>query len=126
MNDLIASVEKMGVAGDAAMDKALLEGAKIAESAMKNKVYTSVKKRTGDLQSNIKIGEIRESRKGKSIVVGPGKGDISVAYYGKFAEYGTVHQKATPFMRPTFDETKEKVYKKIAEVLHEEIQRAGR
>lgn len=60
----------------------------------------------GFLKDNIKVGDIRENERGRSIVFGPGKGDISASYYGKFIEYGTSHQPAYPFLRPAYRETK--------------------
>jgi HK97 gp10 family phage protein len=48
----------------------------------------------------MKIGEIREGKKGKYIVVGILRGDNSDQFYLKFAEYGSVKQLKTPFMRP--------------------------
>lgn len=121
MDELLKSLHAMGDAGDRIMDKALMEGARIVQEAAKRRVPV----RTGKLRDNIKIGDIRENAKGlKSIVVGPGKGDISTAFYGKFIEYGTLKKPAKPFLRPAFDESRDFVGRKMEEVIGHGIEEA--
>lgn len=120
IDEMIVAFNKLGSKADEVIDNFLEEGAKILESAAKQKVYQVLKRRTGNLQANIKTGEIWENKKGKFIVVGPAKGDNSVAYYGKFSEYGTSRQKATPWLRPAMIENEAKIEK----LFHDKIDKA--
>lgn len=47
-------------------------------------------------------------------------------FYGLFAEFGTVHQPARPFMRPAFDENAEKTLTQLSNELGKGIERAAR
>ncbi len=123
MDELVSKLEQMGMEGDRAVDTALAEGAIISRKAMRKKVYAVLKKRTGNLGENINIGDIRDGKKGKSIVVGVGKGDISVAYYGKFSEYGTSKEPAKPWQRPAFEESRDEVANKMMEVFGDAVEK---
>ena len=100
IDETIAAFKKLGEKADGVIDRYLIKGAKVLQTEAKSNVYRVLKRRSGKLQENIDIGDIRDSDKGKSIVVGPDKGDRSESFYGAFAEYGTSHQKATPWLRP--------------------------
>lgn len=120
IDETIAAFKKLGDKADGVIDKFLIKGAKVLQSEAKSNVYRVLKRRSGKLQENIKIGDIRDSEKGKSIVVGPGKGDVSVAYYGKFSEFGTSRQKATPWLRPAMIAKEDELEK----MFHDEVDAA--
>lgn len=54
------------------------------------------------------------------------QGITNDAYYGMFVELGTEFQKAQPFLRPAFDEEKEKYTVQMTEELRALIERARR
>jgi HK97 gp10 family phage protein len=123
--EMIDTLEKMDKAGENIFKKALNEGAKPVLKAMKNKVYSILHKRSGELQNNIKMGTVRKGKSGTySQIVGVSKGDISKAYYGKFSEYGSSHEPARPWIRPAFDESKEEAYQIIEQVMSDGIENA--
>ena len=61
-------------------------------------------RKPGTLKKSIKVRAMKRSRKGVGIRVSDYYSGI--AYYGAFQEYGTKHQKATPYLRPAFDKNK--------------------
>ncbi len=116
--EMIDTLDNMGEEGETIFKKALDSGAAIILSSMKRKVYQILHRRTGALQDNIKVGKVRKLKNGVySQVIGPAKGDITKAYYGKFSEYGTSREPARPWMRTAFDESKESAYQKIEQEL---------
>ena len=50
-------------------------------------------------------------------------GPTKRGFMGQFAELGTAHQMATPFLGPAYDHNEEKAYGIIAEVLGDGIER---
>lgn len=122
---MIDTLDNMGEKGEAIFKESLNSGAEIVLTAMKRKIYSILHRRSGELQKNIKIGKVRKSKSGTySQVIGPAKGDISKAYYGKFSEYGSSHEPARPWMRPAFDESKEEAYQKIEQIISDGIENA--
>lgn len=108
MEQFINDLERMGEKADELMEKALTEGARMLEEVLREAApeYDGPPRPDivkGWLKAAIKSGEIRDSEKGLNIVVGPEKGDIGAAYYGKFSEYGTSHEPAKKWARKAFD-----------------------
>ena len=123
--EMIDTLDNMGKEGEGIFKKALDEGADVVLKTMKRKVYQVLHRRSGDLEENIKTGKVRKLRNGVySQVIGPAKGDITKAYYGKFSEYGSSHEPARPWMRPAFDESKEEAFQKIEQVMSDGIENA--
>lgn len=58
---------------------------------------------------NLFVG-VKRGRRGSRGTFGRNKFD---GYYAHFVEFGTVHQRARPFMRPAFEMTKAQVLKRI-------------
>lgn len=123
IDETINTFKKLGEKADVVIDTYLIKGAKVLQDEAKSNVYRVLKRRTGKLQENIKIGDIRDSSKGKSIVVGTDKGDRSESFYGKFSEYGTSRQKAKPWLRPAMiakeNELEKMFYDEIDKALKE-------
>jgi len=77
---------------------------------------------TGVLSASLGPVSLRRARTA-SLIVGPrAKGKFKVVkneptnrsgWYGSFVEFGTVHQKAQPFMRPAWDQTEDVVTKRF-------------
>ncbi len=128
--EMIDTLDSMGKEGEKLFKKALDEGAKPVLEAMKRKapIYSGPPKKgitPGLLRDNIKVGQVRKNKDGVfSQVVGPGKGDISKVFYGKFSEYGTSSEPAKPWMRPAFDESQGEAYNIIENTLQEGIEQA--
>ena len=116
--EMIDTLDDMEEEGIKVFKQALNDGAAIVLPVMRRKVYEVLHKRSGELQKNIKKGRVRKLKNGVySQIIGISKGDVTKAYYGKFSEYGTVHEPARPWIRPAFDESKEAAYQKIESVL---------
>lgn len=75
----------------------------------------------GNLKKSIRVLDHGKFKKTGNVFVGPktssgkaksyGKSDTNVdGYYAAMVEHGTRYAKATPFMRPAFEETKEQVF----------------
>ena len=60
----------------------------------------------------------------ETMTTSAGVGPNNEAWYGIFAEYGTVNHSAQPFLRPAFDEQKRNVSQRMATDLRGEINRA--
>lgn len=72
-----------------------------------------------DIADHIAVMTSR-SETGAAVAVGP----TTEFFYGLFLEFGTVHMKAFPFLRPAFDEGASKALETIREALWREL--AGR
>lgn len=71
----------------------------------------------GNLSGSIQILKHGRFKKAVNVYIGPryprrrnGKTRLTVAPYAHFVEFGTVRQKAQPYMRPAFDKTKNLVF----------------
>lgn len=114
----LKKLEDLGTKGDFIMEDALKEGAKIVQDeAMKRAPHKTYK-----LRDNIKIGDIRETKRGMNIVVGPTKGDISEVFYGKFSEFGTSREPARPWLRPALDRKKNEIQQKMMDIIMKGIE----
>ena len=123
--EMIDTLDRMDKEGENIFKRSLNKGAIPVLKTMKNKVYSILHKRSGELQKNIKIGTVRKGKSGSySQIVGISKGDITAAYYGKFSEYGSSHEPARPWIRPSFDESKEEAFQIIEQVMSDGIENA--
>jgi HK97 gp10 family phage protein len=109
--------------------KALRRAAKIWVEKAKQKVPVL----TGALKKSITaITTIKNSLYGGvgRVRVGPrrvkGEGNQGPGAYGLMVEVGTKHSKPQPYLKPTFEETKDEVLKKFGEELWAEIKKAGK
>jgi len=119
--EMIDTLDSMGEEGEKIFKNSLNEGAKPVKAAMERRAPV----RTGLLKVNIKIGSVRKLKNGiYTQVIGPGKGDISKVFYGKFTEYGTSKQPAKPWMRPAFDESQDEAYRIIEQIIQDGIEQS--
>lgn len=138
MNTITVNLDKLRKEfGDKPIKKIQEEAGKLIVQSAKAKVPVSTKPHKryntkgkvvatyypGNLKRSIGIVSFKE-KKGKITFVGPRlykkdsygdfKGNKIDGWYGHFMEYGTAQgQRAQPYMRPAYDETKETVKKKL-------------
>jgi len=76
--------------------------------------------RTGQLAETMTTELLEQKSHRASAGVGPN----NEAWYGIFAEYGTVNHSAQPFLRPAFDEQKRNASHRMATDLRTELDKA--
>ncbi|PLR93193.1 HK97-gp10 family putative phage morphogenesis protein [Bacillus sp. T33-2] len=112
MDQLMRQIDQMGKAVDnQLLEKALQEGAEI----MKEKVQETVPVRTGKLKANIIVSDVKDG------VIHVGPDQQGTAFYGHFLEFGTSKATAQPFMGPAFENNKDAVEEKMADVVKREL-----
>lgn len=107
-------------------------GAVVIRNAAQQKVPVD----TGNLKKNIIVKRLPKGessltsehivtvRQGKLTKKQKDKG-LQDAYYGKFVEYGTAKMPARPYMRPAFDQNKEKAVQAIKDRIEKRLNKAG-
>lgn len=94
--------------------RAIMQGALVFERGAKRR-------------APVDTGKLRASIKAQPAAGQPGVAIIGTnVEYAPYQEYGTVHQRGTPFMRPTIDLDKRQIARAVLMVLQEEIKRAAR
>jgi HK97 gp10 family phage protein len=127
MPELLRKLEQLGRQGEQIRDKALLEGAKIIQEAASQKVNLGPHKE--HLKDSIVVSEVNDDG---TVDIGPDRDH----FYGLFVEFGrsagtyktkTGKQKSYPaappypFLQPAFEENKEQVQQKMADVIRREL-----
>jgi HK97 gp10 family phage protein len=78
---------------------------------------------------SLEMYEIGPRKKGKGLKVGEEgpqvKGGYYSAWYAHFVEFGTEKQAAQPFMRPAFNESKQKAVDEFTESLAKKLKKAA-
>ena len=107
-------------------------GAVVIRGAAQQKVAVD----TGNLKKNIIVKRIPAGeaqltsehivtvRQGKLTAKQKGSG-LQDAFYGRFVEYGTVKMAARPFLRPAYDENKERAVQAIKDRIAARLKKAG-
>jgi HK97 gp10 family phage protein len=122
LENLMQQIEQMGRALDGqTKEKALKESAEI----MKEEVVANAREKTGTLKENIIVSDVQ----GEEVHVGPDQ--QGTAFYGHILEFGRKPGKkngrsypgapAYPFMGPAFENKKEAVEEKMADVIKREL-----
>lgn len=103
---------------------------------IRNAAQAKVPVDTGNLKKNIIVKRLPKGessltsehivtvRQGKLTKKQKDKG-LEDAYYGKFVEYGTAKMPARPYMRPAFDQNKEKAVQAIKDRIEKRLNKAG-
>lgn len=119
--------------------KSLLEGAKIiADEARQTlqaainqpNVDGTVSRSTGTLKASIMVRRATKTPRGvaEKVQVRVKRGVINrgttTTKYGKALEFGTRKQKGTPWLRPAFENSKEKALDRVVSALREAIRKA--
>jgi len=74
------------------------------------------------IKENMMVTVSDQTAEGAVAKIGPSR----KGFFGQFAEFGTAHQPAEPFLRPAFDEKLEEATGIIREELRDQIERAAR
>ncbi len=109
MDELRKRLAEMGEQSKRIEHAALKKAAGRIEAA----IIEEVPVRSGNLKKSIKSSGVRTKDGIKHVLVGPSKD----CYYGVFVEFGTVHQKADPFMARGFEKSKEEALEIVANEL---------
>lgn len=104
LDELISKLKKLK--GLQENKHALLAGAFVIEAGAKKRAPVE----TGFLRGSITSSE---TEKGAKVTVG--------ANYGYYQEFGSAHNKAQPYIRPTLDEDQDDIVKAVAIELQREI-----
>jgi len=100
MQELVDRVKELGSKSSKVQNQALLKAAQpILNEAIKTTTFTD---RTGKLRKGLKISRPKSKGDTKYVLIGIGKSDISVIFYGKFHEFGTSKEAAHPFLSPAY------------------------
>lgn len=104
MQELLNSLTELGRKGSRIENKALLAAAKpILDEATSTSAFSDV---SGKLRAGLKISRVKNKGGTKHVLIGIEKGDISEIFYGKFLEFGTSRQNASPFLQPAYESKK--------------------
>lgn len=110
MQELLKKLETLGNEAEQVKQEALVAGAKVVQQAASQKAPRD----TGKLAENIVISDIKEDG---TVDIGPDRD----RFYGLFLEFGTSKMSARPFLQPAFEENKEQVQQKMADVIRREL-----
>jgi HK97 gp10 family phage protein len=110
MQELLRQLEQVGSEAERIKKDALLAGAEVVQQAASEKAPRD----TGKLAENIVISDIKEDG---TVDIGPDRD----RFYGLFLEFGTSKMAARPFLQPAFEENKEQVQQKMADVIRREM-----
>jgi len=118
---LLSTIESM-IPSDTDVDEYLKKGAEIICEEMKTRAPVG---KTGRLKAAIKVGEARNTKRGRTITVGIHRRDIDLtdkngAYYPAFVEYGHGGVKPAdphPFIQPSFDLKKDEAWDAIKQAV---------
>ena len=109
IEELITEVEKLGQKGSRIENKALREAGEVVREAIENETPVN----TGKLKESITVSRVKTKEGMKRVEVGPDKD----GFYGRFVEFGTVKQKANPFISRGYETSKKSAAEKISEEL---------
>lgn len=131
-DDLIEKISKLGDKTDEICEKALTEGAKVAEKRVRNNLKSVVGKdtyyesrSTGELESSLGVTPVLMDSNGNyNIKIGfdePRSDDISNAMLANILEYGKAGQAPKPFLKPAKNKAKKECLEKIKSVIESEV-----
>jgi HK97 gp10 family phage protein len=110
MEQLLRQLEQVGSEAERVKKDALLAGAEVVQQAASERAPRD----TGKLAENIVISDIKEDG---TVDIGPDRD----RFYGLFVELGTTKMSAKPFLGPAFEENKDQVQQKMADVIRREL-----
>lgn len=120
--DVNLKIGRAGVAAGAGLiARAAKAKAPILTGNLKKNIIT---KRIPPGETNMTSEYIVTVRQGKLTQKQKAKG-LQDAYYGRFVEHGTAKMAAKPFLRPAYDENKEKAVEAIKERIAARLEKAG-
>ena len=105
-----------------AAKKSLRKALKAGGDVFQQEIIARAPERTGQLRAEIASSTSVNPNEGTGTVsVGP----LQHAFYGEFAEFGTRHQPAHPFMRPAIDSKAGEAIDAFANTLRDAIDEAA-
>lgn len=120
-NEIINGLNKLGGKANEAENRILKKAGEIVrDEASRRAPRSRLNKK--HLADNIKISKIQSKNGKKYILVGPGKGDNSEFFYGKFIEYGTSKKPARPFLEPALRESGNEIFDEAKKILRETLE----
>ena len=111
MDQLLSRLERTNI--ETVKEKALKKGAEVIREEM----ATNAPVLTGNLKENIEVSDMKTKNSSEYVEVGPNKD----AFYAKFIEFGTIKQKAKPFIEPAFLTKRREALDIISDVIKEAI-----
>lgn len=120
MDELLRVLENVAtlVERKTGIARALRAGGKVAAERMRQLAPDDPDTAGSRVKDSIKVEVAEQSATGAIAYVGPDtKGFVAI-----FAELGTIHQPARPFIRPAGDEKEDEVARAVGEVLAAEIE----
>jgi HK97 gp10 family phage protein len=117
LDELRESLRRYETRTNAAIDRALLEAAELAQREMQNNVNISTRNET-HIKYNIVISPIMGFGVDKYIYIGAG---LETAWRAHFVEFGTSKMSARPFMSPVIANSRAEIMGRISRILREEL-----
>lgn len=105
-DEVVKTLEKLGVEAKQVMQDAAMEGGRIALSEARRRVPVD----TGRLRRSLRLRKGRKTETKADVKVTHGEKE----YYGTFLELGTSNMQARPFLRPAVDENKAQISKAVS------------
>ena len=103
--------------------QSLRKALKAGGDVFKQEIVTRAPQRTGQLKAEIaSLTSINANEGTGAVSVGP----LKHAFYGEFAEFGTRHQPAKPFIRPAFDQKADDALTAFTDVLRDAVDEASK
>ena len=127
--EVILSVLEKMIPADTDVDDALKAGAEIVRAEMDR--LAPVK--TGRIKSAIKVGGVRNTKRGRTVTIGVHRRDIDLSdkngeYYPAYVEYGHGGPRPAdphPFIRPAYDMTKDEAWAAIKQAIINDMNKKG-
>ena len=128
-NVFLRDLERM-IPSDTDVDEALKTGAEPIRDEMERNAPVG---ETGNLKGAVKVGGIRDSKRGRTITIGVHRRDIDLSdkggeYYPAFVEYGhggPHPADAHPFIRPAYDLKKDDAWAAVKQTVIDQMEQKG-
>lgn len=122
---ILSDLERM-IPADTDVDAALVQGAQpIAAEMQRLSPY-----KTGAMKGAIKVGKVRNSKRGRTVTVGVHRRDIKLTnneYYPAYVEYGHGGPHPAPphpFIRPGYDAKKDEAWNAVKRAVLDQMNKA--
>ena len=115
-DEIVRTLEKMGMAASDVLEKGAKEGGKIALSYAREHCPVD----TGALKNSLKLSDDKVTEVKATVKVDYDKS----LYYGTFVELGTKKNKANPFLRNAIDSNQSEINEAIAKTISDAVKGA--
>ena len=117
LSGLVELEEKLREESKQVAKRTVVRAARDAADIWVDAIETSAPYKTGDLAHNI-VMSTTTVEDGIQLMVGPAK----KVFYAIFAEFGTRHETARPFIRPAYEDNKQAVLDQFVSDLNDELE----